>query len=644
MFKNIYASTLALVGMILIQSCSKEKNELGTATESQVSFMVDSETGFDVSGNVQSKASNIEPGLQWSNVLDERIVDSRQNVIYNIKQEVLNETKPITKAVAPVYPDNYAPAGFPAGRALTKDVTFRILLYNNSGSYVSSVDGVVGSSTLPQLPVVKGNVYRWYAYSYYGTDPLPAIASNELQNPKFPVENEDFLFASGTFTAATGPGILDNKITVKFKHAMTMIEVGVHTGGFNAKNYLAQYLQSGSNRPSIQAASNILQGGKFDLKAGSFDAVSTYTITNAVDINRRANYATSLNYPNTSYHGFFFTVPGSNTTNNFKFNISSYMMLDYSSASDPLTAKILNKSDLIFTIDKTVGKFNRITIMPMDAGIIVPGSPALNWARGDIYYDAVSGRFNDAEGYTRFQHRPRNASTYFYPSTYSPNGVSSPSSENYGSTYYVTNFQYPVGSGSTALGNPCNEVRPNLTWPDNGSNTTLNSSWTLPTVAQGMTLATLINNFPERISYNYNSATRSIVVNIVPNGGTVSDDWSQVITFELKGYAQPLGVTVNNNYQMQTTSIPYKTNGVLGGYGYFWLAPGGSYTNSSGQTVNGYHSYLKLEFNTVQNKIVASVHSDYQGELLSGIKPFDVGITPRTAMPIRCVRARLYGN
>jgi len=645
MTKNIIVASLALVGLLSMQSCSKEDNRLDASPDSEISFIVDSEIGFDkpVTSSSKSLASLGTPST--GSFHSEQILDEKNNTVYHITQEIFGESKNSLKtAVAPVYPDNYAPAGFPSGRSLTKDVTFRILLYNSNGNYVSSVDGVVGSATLPQLPVVKGNAYTWYAYSYYGTDPLPVIPVNERTNPKLAVENEDFIFASGTFTAATGAGILDNKIIVKFKHAMSMIEVGAHTGGFNAKTYLPQFLLTGSNRPYIQAAAGMLQGGRFDLKAGAFDPASTYTINSAVDLNRRANYAFTLNYPNTSYHGYFFTVPGSNAANNFKFNLSSYLMLDYSNAADPSTAKILNKNDFTFTIDKSQGKFNRITIMPMDAGIIVPGSPALNWARGDIYYDDASGRFTDAEGYTRFQHRPRSASTYFYPSTYSPNGVTSPSSVNYGSTYYVSSLKFPVGSGSSTVGNPCNEVKPNLSWPDNGTTTTLNSSWTLPSTAQAMTLANLINNNPGQVSYNYNATTRSIVVNVVPNGGTVTDEWSQVITFELKGYAQPLSATVNNNYQMQATSIPYKTSGTIAGSGYFWLQPGGSYVNPSGQTIPSSNSYLKIELDPVQNKVTAGVYSDYQGPLLTGVKPFEAGVTARTAMPIRCVRARLYGS
>ncbi|UIR55988.1 hypothetical protein LZQ00_17205 [Sphingobacterium sp. SRCM116780] len=663
--KNILLGLLFIGALITNQSCSKDEQDLGSAGVSEMSFVVDSEIGFDGgSANTTQSTSNMNTS-SLKTVLAKQIFDSKDNMMYQVSQQELvtnnlkatvsasnsnaSENSSALKAVAPVYPNNYAPAGFPSGRAMTKDVTFRVLIYDANGNYVNAIDGVVGSATLPKLVIDQGKSYTWYAYSYYSTDPLPAIPVSERNNPKLAVENEDFLFATGNFTAAQGTGIVDNKVTVKFKHTMAMIELTTYTTGFNAKADLTKFVGTGASRPFIQTQANMLQGGKFSLKTGAFDPASTYTINTAVDVNRRDNYAFSTSYNNTSYHGFLFTVPGADNDviSNFKFNISNFLTLDYSA-----TPKVMNKNDFTFTVSKGKGKFTRFSVMPIDAGIVVPltgsavGTGPTNWARGDLYYDDTAFGFLAAEGFTRYQHRPKLASTYMYPSTYKPNGVTTPiTTANYGATYYIPNYKQPVGSGSTSLGNPCTDIMPNLTWPDQptGTSTTLNSTWVRATVQNAMSLANLINTFPSRVSYNFNAATKSIVVNVVPNGGTVTDDWSQVLTFELKGYAQPINATVNNNYAMVAASIPYTTSSTVTGYGYFWLDIGGSYTNPSGQTVPSVNYYLKLALDNT-GKVTASVHTDYQGTPQSGIQAFEAGITTRTAMPIRCVRSRLYGS
>lgn len=411
--KKIFFS-LVIVGSILNFSCSKNTDQPNTTITSGVSFIVDGETALQESDS-KSTSADISPS-NGSRLNKTVVVNSAQKAdkefIY-IKEELGsaealmansgNSTSGDNKAVAPVYPDNYIP-GSPVngGRPLTNGVTFRVLVYDMAGKFVEQVDGKVGSTPPVAKELKQGTQYKWYAYSYYSTEALPAISNN--LKPTFNVSNEDFLFASGNFTTgkSSNSSIPNIDVSITFKHAMAMVEVGVLVTGFSAKADLNAFLGNSTDRPYIRANSNVLEQGVFVLLTGKF--ISKSKIASAVNINARRNYAADIQFPNTSYHGYFFTVPGGDNeyNSNFAYSIHPWALLDR--PANPLKfSKSYNDKIRIGR-----GKYTRITIIPLDNGIQVPATSsvvATNWSRGDLYYDAgTQGFTGPSEGPTRFQH------------------------------------------------------------------------------------------------------------------------------------------------------------------------------------------------------------------------------------------------
>ena len=630
--KKIFFS-LVIVGSILNFSCSKNTDQPNTTITSGVSFIVDGETALQESDS-KSTSADISPS-NGSRLNKTVVVNSAQKAdkefIY-IKEELGsaealmansgNSTSGDNKAVAPVYPDNYIP-GSPVngGRPLTNGVTFRVLVYDMAGKFVELVDGKVGSTPPVAKELKQGTQYKWYAYSYYSTEALPAISNN--LKPTFNVSNEDFLFASGNFTTgkSSNSSIPNIDVSITFKHAMAMVEVGVLVTGFSAKGDLNAFLGNSTDRPYIRANSNVLEQGVFDLLTGKF--ISKSKIASAVNINARRNYAADIQFPNTSYHGYFFTVPGGDNeyNSNFAYSIHPWALLDR--PANPLKfSKSYNDKIRIGR-----GKYTRITIIPLDNGIQVPATSsvvATNWSRGDLYYDAgTQGFTGPSEGPTRFQHRNHEPNSIFYASTFQPNGYPNPimsygqSEAKYGSTYYLSGKMWPLGITPVIDGDPCHDLRPN------GND--LNDQWRTPTVDQAKGLAAYINSYSGtgRISATRNDGKKSVLLTVNVNEQNSPDEWSQRITFELKRFTEPNG----NTHQMNAASLPSISSTKTTGYAYFWLKK--PYANS--------YAYLELYYDSsIQNKLRAKVYSSKVTSAANDVYPATLKAT--NGMNVRCVR------
>ncbi|WKK56837.1 hypothetical protein [Sphingobacterium sp. BN32] len=622
---------------VLLFSCKKETISDQSAAGIKVSFTVEGETELE-GAEAESPVSVSNTGMLKSN--SQSLFQSNDTLIrggefdsYILTEEFGgNSTKNIKVkeskssiekyAVAPVYPDSYIPAGFPTGRQLTAGVTFRVLVYDSNGQFVESVDGVAGSSTLPVASnLQQGKTYSWYAYSYYATDPLPALSQASLANPQFNVENEDFLYASGTFTTATSTTQTTNTdVKITFKHAMAMVGFSVNLSSFNGKVNHAAYLGNATARPYIRVAANTLKKGVFNLKNGAFSQKEL--IATSVNAVARNNYAFTPSYPNTSYQGFFFTVPDGDLDyiSNFNTSIETWTILDRPSAP-----KVFNKT-YTHKVRSGRGKYTSISIYALDNGIAVPSSNGnTNWSRGDVYYDDSQG-FAGNEGLTRFQHRNHEASMT-YQSTFLPYGVTSPvasygeSVAKYGSTYYRFNNLYPLkGVIENYSGNPCQSLSP--------GGSVLNDKWRYPTVAQGRALAQYINDYAStgRISHTFNEATKSIVLTVNTNGQSSPDQWSERLSFEMKGYA-----AYNSTTNTHSIAQPSVTAKAQSGSVYIWLSP------VSG--VTGHRAYLELKVNSEESpKFSAKI---YRNDISSpsGIDyPIPSTFTTDDGLIVRCVR------
>lgn len=245
--------------------------------------------------------------------------------------------------------------------------TFRVMVYNSNNQFVGSIDQVAGAPAVT-LDLVKGNSYRWYAFSFNDTNPLPAINTATL---KVPVANKDLLYAQSSlpFTANGG----DNHQVITFNHAMAKINITID----------AIYVPASIGTVDAGFSSNTtyIKQGNFDLKAQSFATTSSYT-TGASDF--------VFNDTNTSSTGSFvknavlYTAPDGAAINSgdFTVKINSIPLDDFSGNAVAVTNN--NRSYGSVTPVRGNAYNFRITIQK---GGLVGGTI---WAPGNLYYDPIT--------------------------------------------------------------------------------------------------------------------------------------------------------------------------------------------------------------------------------------------------------------
>ncbi|MVZ60579.1 fimbrillin family protein [Sphingobacterium humi] len=631
----LYWLCIALIGS-QASSCQKDKNEQVGESAGAVTFSVAADLHYD--DNLEDKKSQFS-----RQTISQTSMKDKGGDFYVINEEVSlkgdSELRGSTRqsnskkldnslALAPEYPADYNPAAtLGPSISLPNGVKYRILVYNAAGKFVEQVDGTAGSANPPKAVNLWQNAdYTYYAYSYYNKQALPAIPTNQLANPKFNVENEDFIYATGSFkTGVQKPGIHNTQVKIQFKHAMAMVQVQVNIGGFSGKADLANYVNGNkADKPYIQAAPKMLERGVFNLKQLGFEKQTT--IDSVVNANVRSTYAFVPGFNATTYQGFFYTVPGGDTEykTDFKINASIWVIQDNPSAPLKFNKTYTGK------VRKGRGRFTRFDIFGFDSGIPFPKtstSTKTNWSRGDLFYDESQG-FTSLDGYTRFQHRNYVTNSNHYGSSLLIYGYTPPVASynqfeaKYGHTYYKLGYSYPLGVTNAApetKGNPCDGLRPN------GGD--LNNKWALPTFAQAKVLADYINKYSGQgqidKSSNVNNKSAIVIVNNELNPAVQRDGR---VAFELKGYGKYNSTTEKHEL---TDAPTFDSQGNLStGKAYYWLAEDGNT-----------YGYLEISFDksvTNGKPYSAKVYKSGSNAVSEGYS--EAKLQKIDALSIRCVR------
>lgn len=633
-----------LVGLAL-SSCQKNVNENTDPTGFSVSFTVEPTVALDeseVQTGTEGLAKAAASGSQtdWGTIQTTQSIHNEDDDVVLIQEEIGPKEKLKIKSSSnstsnnglkastkPDYPPGYIPnvGGLP-NRLLPKDVKYRVMVYDENNVFVEQVNGVVGSTPSGQAVNLKQNKkYKYFAYSYYSKDPIDPIAAGSVSNPVLPVNNEDLIYARGEFTTTVNNnGVSDVKVPLTFSHVMSMVQITVNTNGFAAKSDMTNFLSNNADRPYIQVAGNQLKKGSFNLLTGTFSDIQV--ITNPVYAVSKADYAYYRDLPSVTYRGFVYTVPGASGSNipSFNYTISPWMVLDRPSAPKKFTKSYTTK------INTEKGIFNRLSIYPFDSGIRIPSSNgATHWSRGDLYYD--DSQFLDLEGSTRWQHRNYEVASIQYLSSLKPYGYANPVANTYGqkenkfgASYYLVNNTYPLGGPFPLAGNPCQSTQPS------GNN--LNNKWKMPTIAQGLALASYINANGQAgqadVQSMANGPAGNIILFVINNTTTLTDEWSQRIGFELKSFAKKGS---NGSYEMNTATNPVinTSTGARKGFGYYWL-----YGAPEGEV-----AFLEIAYDSsLKQKVTAKVYQSGAKTMPTGVLPSPPSIPKDAAMSIRCVR------
>ena len=383
--------------------------------------------------------------------------------------------------------------------------TFRVMVYNNNNQFVGSIDQVAGAPTV-KLDLVKGGSYRWYAFSFNDTNPLPAINPTTLQ---VPVANKDLLYAqsTGTFTANAG----DNHQVITFNHAMAKINITID----------AIYVPASIGTVDVGFSSNTtyIKQGNFDLRAQNFATTSSYT-TGATDFvfSDTNSNSTGSFVKNT----VLYTAPDGAAINsgNFIVKINSIPLDDFSGT--PVTVTNNNSSYGSVTPVKGNGYNFRITIQK---GGLVGGTI---WAAGNLYYDPTTTDPNK-----KYKIRPDDT-TSRYDNSY------------WDTDYWEWGGQTPTDKPGTIAPayDPCKNVFPQNTWrmPTTQEMDAINN---LPTKAQASNGTKFLADNNKWIQFNWDGYVDKL--SFVPNIQQQNNRGHYWSSSKTSGN-QPWYYTTNNSY------------------------------------------------------------------------------------------------
>ena len=272
---------------------------------------------------------------------------------------------------------------------LSSGTTYRVLVYDNSGNLVGTINGTSGN-TPSSLDVNYNETYHWYAYSFNQNTALPAV-DNIATTPTIELsQSTGLLYDSGTIT----PTVLgNNKVEVTFKRRLSWIQLIIDSRGT-----FAPLIASG-----LRITTNNLNTSTFNIKQNTY---SNRTIVQGVI--EGSNTFTQLDQITTKDSVYTADIYASDDGRNddFSINLNKILLkLDYLDGANNANREF-NNINYNFNFKPNPGKKYIVRVRLVESGVLIDGT---TWARGNLYYTWGDNGF-------RFRH----SNIYPYNSTLYP--------------------------------------------------------------------------------------------------------------------------------------------------------------------------------------------------------------------------------
>ncbi|WP_337084503.1 hypothetical protein [Elizabethkingia anophelis] len=356
---------LLLSAVLFSQSCSNRETaieEIGSGERAQLIVNIEgvvaeaATSGAQASVKTTGTYATLQPQkeISFNESIKALTSVTQQPIEQNTKDTKLNTTAATVQL--PTKP-------------MTKDYTYRIIMYKADGSFFSSTD--LSAGTAGSIHVYEGQTYKWYAYSYNNSAAIPAITDN--QNPTIATAvNKDLLYASGEVTIGTSPQgqMLTQNLPITFEHKMSKISLAINARGMNAtiKDNIVVAMQTPVS----------FSQGNLNLKTGVMQANGSvnYAIGDPI------TFQNSTDYGNAIKEAFFYTIQSTGALSlSFKHNTIDVKYSDNTEESliAPSTSLTSN-----FSVTPVPGKNTNLNIILYKIGGTIDG---VTWASGNLGYE-----------------------------------------------------------------------------------------------------------------------------------------------------------------------------------------------------------------------------------------------------------------
>ena len=254
----------------MISSCSKTtETEIITQENIKLNVQVIGITDVEDNQPMKSKANNgALHQSQGTEPISEKIIPFQSfDTQVSIKKGSLDQANTIVQSRRT---GKVAAAGLKAASAPMEDgITYRLLIYKEDGSFVSST--LLTSEVLGEITLDRGEKYNWHAVSYHNSDPIPDVDSNtpELDVP----ENTDLLYASGAIEVPAQAADDAVSLGILFEHKYARIALEINSMGmFGDMNNVGLHISGVSGAESrINLSDGSLSNISSDPTTLSFD-------------------------------------------------------------------------------------------------------------------------------------------------------------------------------------------------------------------------------------------------------------------------------------------------------------------------------------------------------------------------------------
>lgn len=252
----------------IVAGCSKTtETEIITQKDIKLNIQVLGITDIKSNQSVKSKAKN---GDQYvyskAESISEKIISFQSfDTQVSLKKGNLDQKNSVIESRMT---GKGATASFKS-TALESGITYRLLIYKEDGSFVSST--LLSSEIAGEIALNRGETYHWHAVSYHNSDPIPDLDSD---NPELDVPaNTDLLYASGSIEipAQAPDNIVSLGIVFEHKYARIALELN-SMGMFGDMNNVGLSISGVSGARS-----------RINLRDGSLSNISSDPITIGFD-------------------------------------------------------------------------------------------------------------------------------------------------------------------------------------------------------------------------------------------------------------------------------------------------------------------------------------------------------------------------
>lgn len=279
-FKMAMVAVFSLF-MLVVSSCQKEVVNLSHSGPPSILVKisgVEDENRINVSSNTKSASNAGHMGK-----LNSETSDFNEEIIaLNGFQAVVNSSElPMSTGS---FPKLSARAGIKAksssnfkssGSPMSDGITYRIMLYEKSnGVFYKSF--LARAGTALTIPVEKGKVYQWYAYSYNTDEEIKEPA--DLSNPSLitPVDR-DLMYDSGEIAT----DVANTPLPITFKHKLGQVLLEINTKDlYGVVN----------NTTATFASETYFNTGTFHIRDGSTTDIKPYIVKTAKFVNVDTNF------------------------------------------------------------------------------------------------------------------------------------------------------------------------------------------------------------------------------------------------------------------------------------------------------------------------------------------------------------------